>query len=57
MILRPIAALLLASLISPLGGSAHRKTEEGNQHYEATEYEDALRAYTEAQLDAPEAPE
>lgn len=50
-------ALFLAGALGPFGGAAHRRTEEGNRRYEAQEYEDALRAYTEAQVDLPEAPE
>jgi Ca-activated chloride channel family protein len=49
--------LLVASILLPFGGSAHRRTEEGNRHYAAEEYEAALRAYTEAQVEAPQAAE
>ncbi len=52
-----IIALVLAGSLGPLGGAAHRRTEEGNRSYEAEEYEEALRAYTKAQVDLPEAPE
>lgn len=57
-----IAALLTvvlaaSSLILPLGGTAYRKTHEGNRHYVDGLYEDALRAYTEAQVELPEAPQ
>lgn len=51
------AALLAASLLTPFGGKAHRKTEEGNRHFAAEDWERALAAYTEAQVAAPEAPE
>lgn len=53
------AALMLALLaaIWPFGGKAHRETEKGNRHYTQGEMEDALRAYTEAQVAAPDAPE
>jgi Ca-activated chloride channel family protein len=51
------AALVLAGLVVPFGGSAHRLTERGNRYYETQEYEPALQAYTEAQIHAPEAPE
>ena len=43
-----------ASVVTPLGGKAHRDTETGNRHYEERRYDDALRAYTEAQVAAPE---
>jgi tetratricopeptide (TPR) repeat protein len=52
-----LAGLLLASMISPFGGPAHRKTEKANRDYIEERYEEALRSYTEAQVDAPEAPE
>jgi Ca-activated chloride channel family protein len=48
--------MLTASLV-PFGGSAHRKTERGNSQYLDGLYEEALRSYTEAQVDAPEAPQ
>ena len=50
-------ALLVSAVMLPFGGAAHRNTERGNRHYLATEYEDALRSYTEAQVDAAEAPQ
>jgi len=54
----PLAlGLVLAGILTPLGGTAHRKTEEGNRQYRDGAYEDALRAYTEAQVALPEAPE
>ncbi len=46
-----------STLTAPLGGNAYRKTEEGNRHYVDGLYEEALRAYTEAQVDLPEAPQ
>lgn len=49
-----ILPLVMASLLSPFGGKAHRKTEEGNGHYELGEYGEALADYTEAQVVAPE---
>ena len=52
-----MSVLLAAAVMLPLGGSAHRKTAEGNRHYSDGAYEDALRAYTEAQVSQPEAPE
>ena len=52
-----VAGVALAALSLPVGGTAHRKNEEGNKRYEEKAYDDALRAYTEAQVGAPEAPE
>ncbi len=52
-----VLALFLAGALGPFGGTAYRRTEEGNQHYVDQAYEDALRAYTEAQVELPEAPE
>ena len=49
--------VLLSSLLLPFGGTAYRLTEQGNEHYESQEFEEALRAYTEAQVHSPEAPE
>ena len=37
--------------------SAHSKNEEGNQLYEAKQYPEALKKYTEAQLEAPDSPQ
>ena len=51
------AIVLLLAITLPFGGSAHRKTEEGNARYVEGLYEEALRAYTEAQVKAPEAPQ
>lgn len=51
-----VATVALAAVSLPIGGTAHRKTEEGNSRYEEKAYEDALRAYTEAQVAAPESP-
>lgn len=51
-----VGTFLLASLLSPFGGSAHRKTEEGNRYYDVGEFDEALAAYTEAQVHAPESP-
>jgi Ca-activated chloride channel family protein len=48
---------LLAAVLSPLGGTAHRKTEEGNRHYIDERLDEALRSYTEAQVAAPDAPQ
>ncbi|HXV76675.1 MAG TPA: tetratricopeptide repeat protein [Candidatus Polarisedimenticolaceae bacterium] len=51
-----LVPLVLASLLSPFGGKAHRKTEEANRHYELGEFGEALADYTEAQVVAPESP-
>lgn len=51
------AGLLSAALLTPLGGAAHRKTEKGNELFEQGQFEEALRAYTDAQVDAPDSPE
>lgn len=52
-----LTTALLGTIALPFGGGAHRKTEEGNRHYVERRFDEALRAYTEAQVDAPEAPE
>jgi Ca-activated chloride channel family protein len=57
MIREACGMLVLSSLLVPLGGGAHRLAERGNRHYDEEEYDDALAAYTEAQVYAPEAPE
>lgn len=49
--------VLLAAISLPIGGTPHRKAEEGNRLYDERAYEEALRAYTEGQVAAPEAPE
>lgn len=51
------AAVALAAIVSPLGGTAHRKNEQGNRRYEEKAYDESLRAYTEAQAAAPDSPE
>ncbi len=50
-------AVLAVGGLALFGGPAHRKTERGNAFYGEGAYEEALRAYTEAQVAAPEAPE
>ena len=52
-----LRAVLMLAVLLPFGGSAHRRTAEGNAHYLDGLYDEALRAYTEAQVDAPEAPQ
>lgn len=49
--------VVLSSILLPFGGSAHRRTEEGNRQYEGEQYDDALRSYTEAQVEAPQSAE
>jgi Ca-activated chloride channel family protein len=52
-----LGLLMAATVLSPFGGNAHRKTERGNEHYRGGEFEDALRNYTEAQVELPTAPQ
>jgi tetratricopeptide (TPR) repeat protein len=52
-----VLAVVLAGALTPFGGTAHRRTEEGNRRYVEKAYDEALRAYTEAQVELPEAPE
>lgn len=49
--------VFLAGVLDPFGGQAYRLTEEGNRRYSEKAYEEALRDYTEAQVQLPEAPE
>jgi tetratricopeptide (TPR) repeat protein len=51
------AMVLVVALVLPFGGGASRTTEEGNRHYRAGEFAEALRFYTEAQIQAPQAAE
>ena len=57
MIARPLLALVGAGLLLPLGGSAYLKNERGNEQFLQGRYADAMRSYTEARIDRPEAPE
>ena len=34
-----------------------RKVEQGNEHFDRAEFQEALKAYQEAQTDRPDAPE
>lgn len=52
-----LSAVVLLTSVLGVGGPAHRKTEAGNQSYEMGDLDDALRSYTDAQTDAPTAPE
>jgi Ca-activated chloride channel homolog len=56
MIRAPLTVLVAASMLSLLGGTAHRKTEQGNEHLAEGELDEALAAYTEAQVHAPDSP-
>jgi tetratricopeptide (TPR) repeat protein len=56
MIRAPLMVLVAASLLSLLGGTAHRKTEQGNEHLAEGQLDEALAAYTEAQVHAPDSP-
>jgi tetratricopeptide (TPR) repeat protein len=51
------AAVVLAGLASFFGGEAHRRTEQGNEHYLEGKQEDALESYQKAQAVAPNAPQ
>jgi Ca-activated chloride channel family protein len=51
------AAVLAAATASPLAASARSKNEEGNRLYKQKKYDEALKRYTEAQLEAPDAPQ
>jgi len=54
----PACALLLAlALAPPLLASARSKNEQGNRLYEEKKYDEALKRYTEAQLEAPDSPQ
>lgn len=56
--MRSLVGIVVLSTVSALlGGTAHRKNEEGNRHYGDGSFDEALQAYTEAQVAAPEAPE
>ena len=52
-----VVLMLASSVLVPFGGSAHRRTEEGNRQYTEGNYPEALRSYTEAQVKSPEAAE
>ena len=52
-----LRVLVASSILLPFGGSAHRRTEEGNRLYLEGKYDEALRSYTEAQVQAPQAAE
>ena len=51
------AALVLIGSSSWVLASAHSKNEEGNQLYQEKKYPEALKKYTEAQLEAPDSPQ
>lgn len=52
-----LGVVVAIAVLTPLGGRAHRKTEQGNRQYLQEQYEDALRSYTEAQEELPDAPQ
>jgi Ca-activated chloride channel homolog len=49
--------LALGVLSSPAHASASSKNEEGNKLYKEKKYPEALKRYTEAQLEAPDSPQ
>jgi Ca-activated chloride channel homolog len=55
-ILAPLLAATLAFAPEALA-SARSKNEEGNRLYREKKYDEALKRYTEAQLEAPDAPQ
>jgi Ca-activated chloride channel family protein len=57
MIARVVVVGLAVTTLLPLGGRAYRWTEEGNAQYEEGRFEEALRSYTKAQVELPEAAE
>lgn len=52
-----VPVLWIAVALGPLGGEAHHRTEQANRLYAEGRWDDALRAYTEAQVASPDAPE
>jgi Ca-activated chloride channel homolog len=52
-----VAALAFAAPSSKIFASARSKNDEGNRLYKEKKYDEALKSYTEAQLEAPDAPQ
>ena len=53
-----VSGILLSPVTAPeLLASARSKNREGNRLYEKKKYDEALKRYTEAQLEAPDAPQ
>jgi Ca-activated chloride channel homolog len=50
-------ALAMGALSSQAQASASSKNEEGNRLYQEKKYSEALKRYTEAQLEAPDSPQ
>jgi len=53
-----VSGILLSPVMAPeLLASARSKNRDGNRLYEEKKYDEALKRYTEAQLEAPDAPQ
>ena len=51
------AAVMVAAMSLPVWSASSRSlNEQGNEAYRRIRYDDALRSYTEAQVDSPNSP-